>query len=92
MGAAAETHVDEDALAGLDLGGFDQVTLLGRVSGIGRDIWHRAHPLHDVLHEAAPVAPEQRTLVVHVDDQGDEPTAERVRLALGLPPDQLYAT
>ena len=89
---ATETHVDEDTLAGLDLGGFDQVTLLGRVSGIGRDIWHRAYPVQDVRHDAPPVTPGQRTLVVHVDDQGDEPTAERVRLALGLPPDQLYAT
>jgi hypothetical protein len=87
----AETHIDEDGLAGIGLGGFDLVTLLGRVDGRGQDIWHRAQFVRDMRHGAATVTPDRRTLVVHVDDMTDEPTAERVRLALGLPPNQLYA-
>ncbi len=87
----AETHIDEDGLAGIGVGGFDLVTLQGRVDGRGQDIWHRARFVRDVVHDAAPAPLDRRTLVVHVDDVTDEPTAERVRVALGLPPDQLYA-
>jgi hypothetical protein len=86
-----ETHADEDQLARVDLGDFDLVSLLGRVSGNSHDIWHRARFLRDVVHDAAPVVPDRRTLCIHVDDETDEPTAERIRIALGLPPDQLYA-
>lgn len=86
-----ETRVDEDGLGGLSLGDFDRVTLLGRAGGGSHDIWHRVHVVRDVVHEAAPPPLDDRTLFVHVDDETDEATAERVRIALGLPPDQLYA-
>lgn len=87
-----ETRVDEDGLAGLNLGDFDRVTLLGRSSGGSQDIWHRVRIVRDVVHEAAAPPPlDRRTLFVHVDDETDEAAAERVRVALGLPPGQRYA-
>lgn len=85
-----ETHVDDDRLDGLALAPFDRVTLVGRISGNTLDAWHRAQPLRDVVHDAPAPLLDRHTLFVHVDDEADEPTAERVRLALGLPPGQLY--
>lgn len=86
-----ELHRDEDRLAGVDLLGFDRVTLVGRISGTTQDVWHRAQPVADVVTEPAPALLDRDTLFVHVDDEADESTAERVRLALGLPAGELYA-
>lgn len=86
-----ETHRDEDLLAGVDLLEFDRIALMGRISGNTQDVWHRAEAVADVVNEPAPALLDRHTLFVHVDDEADEPTAERVRLALGLPADQLYA-
>ena len=44
-----------------------------------------------MLNEPAPALLDRDTLFVHVDDEADESTAERVRLALGLPAGELYA-
>lgn len=85
-----ETHIDEDGLLRVRLEDFDRVTLLGRVGGGSQDIWHRAHAVRDVVHDSAPAPLDRVALFVHVDDEADEPTAERVRIALGLAPDQLY--
>jgi len=86
-----ETHLDEDLLAAVNVLDYDRVTLLGRVGGDDQDIWHRARYVRDVVYDSAPAPLDSSTLFVHVDDVSDEPTAERVRVALGLPPGQLYA-
>jgi hypothetical protein len=86
-----ETHRDEDRLADLSSLDFDRVALIGRISGDTQDAWHRTQAVDDVVNDAPPALLDRHTLFVHVDDEADEPTAERVRLALGLPADQLYA-
>lgn len=81
-----------DDLAGVDPYQFDEICLKNpRRDCLGEDVWHKVKLLK-ARARGEIIEPElKQRLIVYIDDEQDMETVKRVRVALGLPEDQLFS-